>query len=140
MKRLRKEGYCMTECEQAVLLFRKACEDQMLVEEVLASSNVSDEIVGFHCQQAAEKFLKAVLSHVRVHFQRTHNLRQLMDLLHDAGHPLPKDLNDLDTLTPFGTAFRYDVLSETSSFDRPVAHETIRRLKTWAQQQLHGGG
>ena len=61
--------------EQALLLLQKAREDQTLVEEVLASQRVSDEIVGFHCQQAAEKFLKAVLSEIGVYFQRTHNLR-----------------------------------------------------------------
>jgi len=126
----------MPQHEQAVLLFGKACEDEALVKEVLASQKVSDEIVGFHCQQAAEKFLKAVLSEIGLRFQRTHNLRQLMDLLHDAGHPLPADLAELDTLTPFGTTFRYDLLHATSSFDRQVAWEMIRRLRMWAGQQF----
>ena len=58
----------MMQHEQAVLLFGKACEDLTLVEEVCTSPNVSDEIVGFHCQQAAEKLLKAVLSGIGVRF------------------------------------------------------------------------
>ncbi len=127
----------MMQHEQAVLLFKKACEDEVLVEEVLASPNVSDEIVGFHCQQAAEKFLKAILSEIGVHFQRTYNLRQLMDLLYDAGHRLPADLADLDTLTPFGTTFRYDVLSAAGSLDRRGAYEMVCRLKSWAEEELH---
>ena len=38
--------------EQALLLLRKAAQDEALLDEILASSAVSDEIVGFHLQQA----------------------------------------------------------------------------------------
>ena len=129
----------MRQHEQAILLLNKGREDEALVEEVLTSLRVSDEIVGFHCQQAAEKFLKAVLSEFGVHFQRTHNLRQLMDLLDDAGHAPPDHLADLDTLTPFGTFFRYDVISPRLAFDRHKAHQMLRRLRTWAEEKMESG-
>ena len=45
--------------EQAVLLLRKAAEDEALLDQVLTASEVSDEIIGFHYQQAAEKRLKS---------------------------------------------------------------------------------
>ena len=122
--------------ERAILLLNKAREDEALVAEVLTSQRVSDEIVGFHCQQAAEKYLKAVLSEIGVHFQRTHNLRQLMDLLYDAGHLLPDDLADLDTLTPFGTTFRYDIIDAAHPFDRHEAREMVQRLRDWAEQKI----
>ena len=48
--------------EQALLLLRKAAQDEALLDRVLESIEVSDEIIGFHCQQAAEKLLKALLS------------------------------------------------------------------------------
>jgi hypothetical protein len=123
--------------EQSRLLFSKACQDEVLVDEVSASLQVSDEIVGFHCQQAAEKLLKAVLSAIGVAFTRTHNLRQLMDALADAGHPLPSDLQDIDTLTPFGTTFRYDMLPMPKDFDRQRARETVHQLRVWAEQRMH---
>jgi HEPN domain-containing protein len=47
--------------EQALLLLRKAGQDEALPDEVLASRSVDDEVIGFHCQQAAEKILKALL-------------------------------------------------------------------------------
>ena len=47
--------------EQALLLLRKAAQDEALLDRVLESIEVSDEIIGFHCQQA-EKLLKALLS------------------------------------------------------------------------------
>jgi hypothetical protein len=40
--------------EQALLLLRKAAHDEALLDAVIASDQVSDEIIGFHCQQAAE--------------------------------------------------------------------------------------
>ena len=92
------------------------------------AARVSDEIVGFHCQQAAEKLLKAVLSDIGVAFQRTHNLRQLMDMLSDAAHPLPPDLDDIDILTPYGTTFRYDMLPVAHDFRRTDARDMVRRL------------
>ena len=98
----------MRQHEQALLLLKKAEEDIALLAEVLASEKISDEIFGFHAQQAAEKSLKAMLSEFDVRFPRTHNLRLLMDLLADSGHPLPSPLADLDHLTPYGTLFRYE--------------------------------
>jgi len=47
--------------EQALLFLRKAAQDEALLDEVGDSANVSDEVFGFHCQQAAEKLLKAML-------------------------------------------------------------------------------
>ncbi len=122
--------------EQARLLLGKGCQDEALVDVVLASTQVSDEIVGFHCQQAAEKFLKAVLSEIGVAFHRTHNLRQLMDLLSDAGQTLPSDLEELDILTPFGTTFRYDTLPMAHDFDRNRAREMVHRLQMWTRQRI----
>ncbi|HQL53970.1 MAG TPA: HEPN domain-containing protein [Phycisphaerae bacterium] len=61
--------------EQALLFRQKAEDDLALLGEVLDSARVTDEIIGFHCQQAAEKLLKALLSELGVAFPRTHNLR-----------------------------------------------------------------
>lgn len=71
----------MRQHEQALLFLKKAQEDEALLAEIFSSPRVSDEIFGFHCQQAAEKLLKALLSELAVEFPRTHNLRLLMDML-----------------------------------------------------------
>lgn len=47
----------MRQHEQAMLLLKKAADDEALLSEILSSNRVSDEIFGFHCQQAVEKFL-----------------------------------------------------------------------------------
>lgn len=40
----------MKQREQALLLLRKASQDESLLDQVLTSDKVSDEIIGFHCQ------------------------------------------------------------------------------------------
>ena len=77
--------------ERVRLLLRKAAQDETLLDEVLSSPRVSDEILGFHLQQAAEKLLKALLTAHEIPFGRTHNLRVLLDLLQDAGQSVPLD-------------------------------------------------
>lgn len=52
------DGCCMKQHEQALLYLQKAAEDEVLLDEVLDSIRISDSVIGFHCQQAVEKFLK----------------------------------------------------------------------------------
>jgi HEPN domain-containing protein len=125
----------MKQREQARLLLKKALQDEALLNEILSSPSVSDEIFGFHCQQAAEKLLKAALSLHGVEFVRTHNLRFLMDLLTDAGHPLPADFADLDTLTPYGTLFRYEDLPEEIRIDRGTLLRLVKSLRSYVENQ-----
>ena len=120
--------------EQALLYLTKAAQDEALLDEVLASPRVADEVIGFHCQQAAEKILKAACSALGAPFRRTHDLRELMDTLADAGHPLPPDLADLDTLTPYATLLRYEGIPAKVSLDRERAREMVRRTRAWVAE------
>ncbi|MCM2357314.1 MAG: HEPN domain-containing protein [Geobacteraceae bacterium] len=126
----------MRQHEQAILLIKKASDDEALLAEILSSSHVSDEIFGFHCQQAAEKLLKALLSQAVIVYPRTHNLRLLMDLLMDAGHALPADLAELDVLTPYGTLFRYEDLPAEVELNREVLFTLIRSLHEFVEKRL----
>jgi len=126
----------MRQHEQALLLVKKAAEDMALLAEVLSSEKISNEIFGFHAQQAAEKFLKALLSEFSVRFTRTHNLRLLMDLLADACHPLPSTLADLDLLTPYGTLFRYEDIPAEVGLDRKTVFEMIAALRSFVEKNL----
>jgi HEPN domain-containing protein len=62
------------------------------------------EIVGFHCQQAAEKYLKALLTRRQIEFPKTHDIKTL---LHLAGAPVADSLSGANWLTPFGVEIRY---------------------------------
>jgi len=61
----------MSPRDQAVRYLAKAALDEALLDEVIGTDRVSDEVVGFHCQQAAEKLLKALLAGLGISFRRT---------------------------------------------------------------------
>jgi HEPN domain-containing protein len=44
------------------VLLRKASQDELVLERLLGDSDVDDDTLGFHAQQAAEKLLKAALA------------------------------------------------------------------------------
>ena len=126
----------MKQREQARLLLKKAAQDEALLDLILDSDHVSDEIVGFHCQQAAEKILKASLSDFGVRFRKTHEIGLLAHLLAQAGHPLPAEFADLDILTPFGAVYRYEDYDPELSLDRPRARAILRSLRCWVEARL----
>jgi HEPN domain-containing protein len=59
--------------ELATLLARKATEDAVALREFAASIEIADTVLGFHAQQAIEKWLKAVLARQAVDFEYTHD-------------------------------------------------------------------
>jgi HEPN domain-containing protein len=126
----------MKQREQALLLLRKAAQDEALPDEVLSSDKVSDEVVGFHCQQAVEKMLKALLSDLGVRFRKTHDIGALVSLLAGGGHPLPRDFEDLDSLTPFAAVYRYEDFDSELTLDRERARSTLRLLRAWVEERL----
>lgn len=126
----------MRQHEQAMLLVKKAADDEALLAEILSSRHVSDEIFGFHCQQAVEKLLKALLSQAGIAYSRTHNLRLLMDLLADSGRSLPPDLDDLDMLTPYGTLLRYEDLPVDAELDRETFFMRVKSLREFVEKRL----
>jgi HEPN domain-containing protein len=65
------------------------------------------DTIAFHCQQATEKYLKSILAHHEIEFQRTHNLVYLLDLLSQK-MDIPKDIyNKAIMLNGFSVQIRY---------------------------------
>ena len=94
--------------EQVKTLLQKAEMDIIVVEELLDSTRVSDAIIGFHLQQAVEKLLKALLAANDIQYRKTHDIRELIDLLEDRKILIPEELVNLDDFTPYAVEFRYD--------------------------------
>ena len=120
-----------------MLFLRKAAQDEALLDAVIESDKVSDEVIGFHCQQAAEKMLKTLLSDLGAAFHKTHELGALMDTLARSGAPLPAEFENLDVLTPFGTVYRYDDYDGTESLNRTETRGLLRSLRSWVENRLH---
>ena len=85
---------------------RKADLDVRTVER-LCSEEPFRDIVAFHAQQAAEKYLKALLTRHQIEFPKTHELRRLLELLMPKEPHLAASLADIKWLEPFGVEVRY---------------------------------
>ncbi len=84
-----------------------ADEDIGLAEHLVSESAAYPRAIGFHCQQAAEKFLKALLTRHQVEFPKTHDLGQLLDLVAAVEPQLAQSLSEVIALNPYGVAARY---------------------------------
>lgn len=65
------------------------------------------ENVVYHCQQSAEKSLKAYLVHQGIVFPKTHDLDVLLDLCSQSDADFRRWDDAADVLTPYATQFRY---------------------------------
>jgi len=65
------------------------------------------EIVGFHCQQAAEKYLKALLTSHQADFPKTHDIHVLLELVDQIDPTAAEAMREADWLSPFGVRVRY---------------------------------
>jgi len=128
----------MSPAEQAARFLKKAAEDEAVLDLILASDKISDDVVGFHAQQAAEKLLKALLSSLGIAFRRTHDLRGLIEALQDGGCAVPEALVAIEVLTPYGTLYRYEDLDGSPAFDRARSRAMIRDLRLWVEAGMKG--
>ena len=65
------------------------------------------EIICYHCQQAAEEMLKALILAYDGELQKTHDLGLLVDELSEFVTFSEDILNAADSLTPYGVKIRY---------------------------------
>ncbi|HUV82129.1 MAG TPA: HEPN domain-containing protein [archaeon] len=128
----------MEPLERAKLLLSKALDDEVLLEEIVTNEKITDEIIGFHAQQAAEKLLKALLMAREIPYRRTHDLRELIDLISDQNIHFPEPLMEVRTLSPFAVEFRYDYMpmEEETSFNRNNALEIVKQLRIWIEETI----
>ena len=93
-------------------------EDLAAIDAWIDSEAISDDIFGFHAQQAVEKFLKAWLLFLGAKSAKKHDLRLLCLLVSEAGADVPDCFTALINLTDFATVFRYEIYDYSASFDR----------------------
>lgn len=117
-------------------LFRKAEEDATAVRELVDNDNVADAIVGFHAQQAVEKWLKAVLAARGVGFERTHDLDRLIELVESDGLVLPVAIDQLSVLSEYAVPFRYDDPIEAEPLNRREVLADVQAVGAWARERL----
>ncbi len=85
---------------------RKADSDLVALAATLNAGSL--DAACFHAQQAAEKYLKAYLTHAGAEFPYTHNLAKLVELCAAVDASFDSLVLAAEPLTPFATESRYD--------------------------------
>ncbi len=86
---------------------RKADVDLGLARHLVQEGVFFPSAIAFHCQQAAEKYIKAYLVWREVDFPKTHDLEELLDRAETVDAGLASSLRDAIVLTPYGAQLRY---------------------------------
>ena len=95
----------------------KAAHDREAAVELARSRGVDlSDIVCYHCHQAAEKYLKAVLTHHGIVFPKTHDLVRLVKMVSAAAADLLHLMDDASEFAPYDSEIRYaDVMPDQSA-------------------------
>ena len=102
----------------------KAENDFTAASDLFKAESSATDAICFHCQQAVEKYLKALLINCEMKFQRTHDLIVLAEILSSKYPELEKFKEDFSRLTFYAVDIRYPNEEFT-----PDAEEIQKALK-----------
>ena len=112
-------------------------EEDYIVAAALARrrKQPTPNAVAFHCQQCAEKYLKAFLVRHKVMFPKTHDLLELhrLCLSVEPAFDLIGDL--LDRLNPYAVEFRYPG-EETTVEEAKAAVKAMKKVRHFVRGLL----
>src|SRR5688500_4628836 len=92
---------------------RKAEADLDGATQLAQTAKPHHDLICFHCQQSAEKYLKALLVELGVVFPKTHRLEDLLLLLVPHDSSLKNLRRALVSLTRYAVDYRYPGESAT---------------------------
>ena len=111
----------------------KAESDLLDAKNNLRSETIPTDMVCFHCQQVAEKYLKAYLISQDKSFPKIHNLLRLMELCREIDQDFSKLKDNLVILNDYAVEIRYpDDWFEPTVDDAKEAFELAKEVKEFA--------
>jgi HEPN domain-containing protein len=114
---------------------KKAEKDLKLATEALGSKEKYYDHVCYLCQQAIEKYLKALLEESGLPIVKTHNLAYLLDRLVPSDKTLRKLRRGTATLSRYAVNLRYPGEDATARQAR-VAHAKALLFRSEIRQRL----
>jgi HEPN domain-containing protein len=108
---------------------RKAEDDLQGARQLAALKPPLRDLVCFHCQQAVEKYLKALLREHGAFVPKTHDLNGLLGLLLPQDASLAPLARGLDALTRFAVEYRYPIV-RTSTRQMRASLRLAERVRT----------
>jgi HEPN domain-containing protein len=98
--------------EHALQVLAMAKKDHQALTHMLDAESFSEEIFGFHAQQAIEKTLKAWIAGRGLEYPKSHDVSALVMILEDQGEDLSK-FSNLEDYTIFAVQYRYEAYDES---------------------------
>ena len=117
----------MSDLKCVLVLLAAADRDIEILQLMHDSTGGSDEIFGFHAQQAAEKSLKAWLALLGEVYPLTHDLDALIERLSGRNADVGR-YRELTAYSAFAVQFRYEGMTEGISIDREHALHLVSAL------------
>jgi len=119
--------------------FQKAENDLLSVQNNLKAEQYASDTVCFHCQQAAEKYLKGFLAWHQMPFAKTHDLLDLLRRvmqISDIDAPMLSD--NLLLLDRYSVSIRYPQEYEEEPGEEEVreAVEAAYAVRAWVCSRL----
>lgn len=123
------------ETEIAKQWLAKAESDLLNADNNLKAENVPYDTVCFHCQQAAEKMLKAYLVARGKEYPISHDLLLILERIMSLDPKAEKLRDALIFLMPYAVEVRYpDDYSMPSAEDTRQARQAVREVHDWLKQ------
>lgn len=90
------------------------------------------EIVCFHCQQAAEKYVKGVMTASDIKVIKTHDIAVLLEMLKIKADVKPI-ASACEFLTRYAVAYRYPFSPDVDESEARMAITEAQKVKLWAE-------
>lgn len=120
----------------------KAENDLLNVENNLNSKSIPLDTVCYHCQQAAEKYLKAYCVMLDVVFDKSHNLLYLLDIINQKDNSIINDdmYMKCEKINDFSTQTRYPIedFHEPTLEETKEAYQIALQIKEFVLQKFKG--
>jgi HEPN domain-containing protein len=95
------------QAKEAARWVARADRDLAAVDRSVAIEPLLTDVAAYHCQQAAEKLLKAVLVLSAIRPRKTHDLEELGDEVEGACPAIAPTVTPLRAITRWGFVYRY---------------------------------
>ena len=114
------------------ILMAKGNSDILFVKKVKNDKKIEKDFLLFHLQQAAEKFIKSLISFNGFKFPFTHDIKTLIDLCNKKNIELPDYVSKIIILTPFAIEYRYSF--SVKDIDVAEFYKLVNKLKNYVQK------
>ena len=122
--------------EEADRLLHSAENDFRALSGMTDPEVFTDEIFGFHAQQALEKSLKAWIALLGSEYPKTHDLSFLLSTLQRLGEEV-EGFQDLIDFNPYAVQFRYEAYDEVGNpVDRNQVIQRVKQVLNEVKTQL----